>query len=54
MFYDSMARRATMVNIWVGKHMHRYETSGQDGSVGRYTLPPCTTKRTTTHLKTRK
>ena len=29
-------------------------TSGQDESIGRYTLPPCTTKRrTTTHLKTK-
>ena len=26
-------------------------TSGQDGSIDRYTLPPCTTKRTTTSLK---
>ena len=27
-------------------------TSGQDGSIGRYTLPPCTTKkRTITNLK---
>ena len=30
------------------------ETSGQDGGVGRYTVPPCTTKRrTTTNLKTK-
>ena len=43
-----------MVNIWVGKHIHRYETSGQDGSVGRYTLPPHTTKRRIiTNLKTK-
>ena len=29
-------------------------TSSQDGGVGRYTWPPCTTKRrTTTHLKTK-
>ena len=29
-------------------------TSGQDGGVSRYTLPPCTTKRrTTTNLKTK-
>ena len=27
---------------------------GQDGGIGRYTLPPCTTKRrTTTNLKTK-
>ena len=30
------------------------DTSGQDGGVGRYTLPPCTNKRrTTTNLKTK-
>ena len=30
----------------------REETSGQDGGIGRYTLPPHTTKRRTrTHLK---
>ena len=28
-------------------------TSGQDGGVGRYTLPPRTTKRRTTNLKTK-
>ena len=29
-------------------------TSGQDGVIGRHTLPPCTTKtRTTTNLKTK-
>ena len=29
-------------------------TSGQDGGIGKYTLPPCTTKRrTTTNLKTK-
>ena len=29
--------------------------SGQDGGVGRHTVPPCTTKRrTTTNLKTKK
>ena len=28
--------------------------SGQDGGVGRYTLPPHTTKRRTTNLKTKK
>ena len=29
-------------------------TSGQDGSIGRYTVPPCSTKRrTTTNLKTK-
>ena len=28
------------------------ETSGQDGGVGRYTVPPCTTKRRT-NLKTK-
>ena len=29
-------------------------TSGQDGDVGRHTVPPCTTKRrTTTNLKTK-
>ena len=31
-----------------------WETSGQDGGVGRYTLTACTTKnRTTTNLKTK-
>ena len=31
---------------------NKNKTSGQDGGVGRYTLPPCTTKRrTTTNLK---
>ena len=30
-------------------------TSGQDGGIGRHTVPPCTTKRrTTTSLKTKK
>ena len=34
--------------------IHYYETSGQDGGISRYTLPPCTTKRrTATHLKTK-
>ena len=29
-------------------------TSGQDGGIGRYTLPPCTTRRRTTkNLKTK-
>ena len=29
-------------------------TSSQDGGIGKYTLPPCTTKRgTTTNLKTK-
>ena len=28
-------------------------TSGQDGGVDRYTLPPHTTKRKTTNLKTK-
>ena len=29
-------------------------TSGQDGVIGRHTLPPCTTKtRTTTNLRTK-
>ena len=27
------------------------QTSGQDGGAGRHTVPPCTTKRTTTNLK---
>ena len=32
----------------------RYKFSGQDGSIGRYTLPPHTTKRrTTTNLNTK-
>ena len=30
------------------------ETSSQDGCVGRYTVPPRTTKRRTTNLKTKK
>ena len=31
-----------------------WETSGQDGGIGRYTLPPCTTKRRIkTNLKTK-
>ena len=28
-------------------------TSGQDGGIGRYTLPPHTTKRRATNLKTK-
>ena len=33
---------------------NRQETSGQNGGIGRYTLPPRTTKRrTTTNLKTK-
>ena len=40
------------------KHIHsrseKQKNSGQDGAVGRYTLPPRTTKRrTTTNLKTK-
>ena len=31
----------------------REEASGQDGGIGRYTLPPQTTKRTTTNSKTK-
>ena len=32
----------------------KWETFGQDGGVGRYNLPPCTTKRrTATNLKTK-
>ena len=30
-----------------------YLTSGQDGGVGRYPVPPRTNKRTTTNLKTK-
>ena len=34
--------------------MVKWETSGQDGVVGRHTLAPCTTKRRmTTNLKTK-
>ena len=32
--------------------LNKVKTSGQDGGVGTYTLPPRTTKRTTTNLKT--
>ena len=28
-------------------------TSSQDGGLGRYTVPPCKTKRRTTNLKTK-
>ena len=31
----------------------KMKTSGQDGGVGRHTVPPPTTKRTTTNLKTK-
>ena len=35
-------------------HIKMSQTSGQDGDIGRYTVPPCTTKRrTTTNLKTK-
>ena len=27
------------------------DTSGQEGGIGQYTVPPCTTKRITTNLK---
>ena len=33
--------------------MKTYVTSSQEGGIGRYTLPPHTTKRTTTNLKTK-
>ena len=37
-----------------GSTVGHWETSGQDGGVGRYTLPPRTTKRrTTTNLTTK-
>ena len=29
------------------------KTASQDGGVGRHTMPPCTTKRTETNLKTK-
>ena len=33
---------------------NKCRTSGQDGGIGRYTVPPCRTKRrTTTNLKTK-
>ena len=35
-----------------GVTRYKEQTAGQDGGVGRYTLPPWTTKRTTTNLKT--
>ena len=36
------------------KYIAAQVTSGQDGGVGRYTMPPCTTKRrTTSNLKTK-
>ena len=31
-----------------------WRTSGQDGGVGRHTVPPCTTKRRTTTIKNKK
>ena len=33
--------------------IHLFQTYGQDGGVGRYTVPPLTTKRATTNLKTK-
>ena len=34
--------------------MDQYSTSGQDGEIGRYTVPPLTTKRRKkTNLKTK-
>ena len=35
------------------KRIKTNRTSGQDGGIGRYTLPPCTTKRSTTNIKTK-
>ena len=43
----------TPVGPQVQEFADRHLTSGQDGSVGRHTLPPCTTKRTATNLKTK-
>ena len=34
--------------------MQKLWTSGQDGGIGKYTVPPHTTKRRTTNLKTKK
>ena len=34
------------------KNLGKKGSSRQGGGVGRYNLPPCTTKRTTTNLKT--
>ena len=39
------------INKWKNKLM--FWTSGQDGGIGKYTLPPHTNKRTTTNLKTK-
>ena len=33
--------------------MSKWRASGQDGGIGRHTVPPCTTKRTTANLKTK-
>ena len=39
---------------WHGNRGHNRHASGQDGGIGRYIVPPCTTKRrTTTNLKTK-
>ena len=43
-------REINEIKTWVNKT----ETSREDGGIGRYTLPPRTTKRrTTTNLKTK-
>ena len=44
-----------LLNVLIKKHCKDNRTSGQDGGIGRHTVPPRTTKRrTTTHLKTKK
>ena len=56
---DSLVKMATCSKIQSGKiiktgmHSKRYLRPNQDGGVGRYTLPPHTTKRRTTNLTTR-
>ena len=49
--------RVTLTKAFIRENYDRIktnvksETSGQDGGVGMYTLPPCTTNRRTTTFK---
>ena len=47
--------KCPLLDEQIKKLWYIFLTYGQDGGIGRHTLPPCTTKRrTTTNLKTKK
>ena len=47
--------KCPLLDEQIKKLWYIFLTYGQDGGIGRHTLPPCTTKRrTTTHLKNKK